>query len=197
MSDTINIDDSILRFIYTIAMRDATLQKAYNGEKKWLWEDDKVSKDIINELKNLIIKNKYNSQDDFDKAFLTTAKEICNIINGNKKNKVFTFGNAQKLINIFTKFLYIQTYDNEKLRENFKYCHCPMDSILLNAVWKNKEKWDSKSKIERSEFLASWGEETSNNFKELPNRYSIFQEAVRTLAEKEGLNSIEYDYIIW
>ena len=82
-----------------------------------------------------------------EKLFLETAINVCKSIN-NYEGKPdtagnFSFGNAQKLINMTIKHIYLHTYTIDSLgfpsiRERFRYCHCPMDSIMLQDVWKRK-----------------------------------------------------------
>ncbi len=76
------------------------------------------------------------------------------------------------------------------------------DSILLENVWKEKQKEIKKhNNISANDFKSSWGKENwkiddEENY-EVPDRYSIFQDNVRVLAQNEGIFPIEYDYKIW
>lgn len=199
------VRSEVFRFIYVAAMRDAVLQGAYEGERKWLQTDGTkeamekiqvyISKILNGELKDRVI---------HDKAFLDTAKTVCEIINRLEKDKsqkeFFTFGNAQKLINMTVKYIYINTYNDLNLRENFCSCHCPMDRVLLKVVWKEciKNKGDVKSDW----FLTSWGKENWKDEKkeDFPDRYACFQNAVINLSENfhDGkIYPVEYDFLTW
>ena len=57
-------------------------------------------------------------QEDYDKEFLRLAIDICNKINKVENSKEFTFGNAQKLINMMCKYFYILVYNDESLRKH-------------------------------------------------------------------------------
>lgn len=202
--ESINIDDEIFRFIYIAAMRDAVIQLAYKGEKKCLTELDIMSslKGEIEPLIHKVLNNEYLSQDEYDEDFLKTTIHICKCINDTAKNNEFTFGNAQKLINIMLKYFYISSYRNNNSREKFRFCHCPMDQQLLKKIWNNREKIDSDIILGNYDcFLKSWGkedfEEDNNGNIVFPKRYKLFQQAVRCLAEKKGLNPLEYDYYVW
>ena len=107
-------------------------------------------------LVNNVLLNSYKSQEAYDKAFLDTTINVCNIINEDKKNH-FKFGNAQKLVNMILKYFYISTYNNDNMRKGFQYCHCPMDQQLLEKVWKNRNNLTHLGT--RSTFLKSWGKE--------------------------------------
>lgn len=220
------IDEYVFRFIYVAAMRDATSQAAYIGEKKWLWSKSEIEKDggavycVITYLKcfvDYVIKGTYKSQDDYDKAFLCCAENICDTINNydfnpnkengtpkidNKGNEIiFEFGNAQKLINMTVKYFYITTFGHSKEKEYFQFCHCPMDGKMLERVW-DDEKWsDKKAKNEitgysnKTEFIVSW---SKLGFGEDQNRYNAFQETVRYLCDQyKNIYPIEYDYKFW
>ena len=72
-----------------------------------------------------------------------------------------------------------------------------MDSQLLKKVW------DERTKLKvalgtRDEFLKSWGNEDfiiENGKKYFPERYKVFQEAVRELSEDKS--PLEFDYYEW
>ena len=221
------MDDFIFRFIYVTAMQDATLQAAYNGEKKWLWSKSEIEKEggavycVISCLKcfvDRIIKGAYKNQEEYNEAFKCCAKKICdtikdydtnpNIENGkpkkDKKGKediVFSFGNAQKLINMTVKYFDITTYGNSEIRKNFIFCHCPMDKQMLERVW-DDEKWENKDiknvvtgYQNKTTFIVSW---SKLNFGIDESRYNDFQEAVRYLCDKHNnIAPIEYDYKFW
>lgn len=81
-------------------------------------------------------------------------------------------------------------------------CHCPIDQQSLENIWSNREELDSNKKLgNREYFLQSWGKENfkeENGKKKYPVRYKLFQEAVRSLADKENINPLEYDYCyVW
>lgn len=200
------MNDEILRFIYINAIRDATMQKAYHGEKKWL-EDrslfNQLKKPIISFINDILMDNN-ESQGDYDKKFLKLADELCSTINNQrlKTNSIFTFGNAQKLINIIVKYLYISTYNNLgnlNIRNNFRFCHCPMDGVMLEKVWNNRSQVSpTLDGYYRHDFLSSWSKENNaNNREEYPKRYLDYQTAVRILANANNNSPIEYDYLNW
>ena len=99
---------------------------------------DKVLKTFAEELIDRLegIEN-IKSQDGFNKKH----KELCNLFlkifenkNCNKKNKIILqFSKAQKIVNIFFKYLYC-LYDGKKYDKVYKYCHMPLDSYILNWV---------------------------------------------------------------
>lgn len=201
-NEKVSLDDRIFRFIYIEAMRDAVLQLAYKGEKKWLEEPAvmKAIKEYIEPLIDNVFDNKYSLQEEYDKDFLDITFNICDHINHKANNKNFTFGNAQKLVNIMLKYFYIVSYKNDSLKKNFRFCHCPMDQQLLENIWNNRKKLDANSEFEkRDEFLKSWGNEdfevNKNGEIAYPKRYMLFQQAVRRAGGDES--PIEYDYRQW
>ena len=194
--------DVIFHFVYVCAMRDAVLQGAYEGKRKWLSTNETV--DTENRVKmyiDHILEIGFATQDEHDEEFMKVAFDICNIINQKiptDEKSHFSFGNAQKLINMCSKYFYLICYKAECLRENFKFCHCPMDSVLLEHVWKEIKK---QSKMKACEFKKSWGKEdwksSEGSNLQLPDRYNLFQENIRYLAAKKSVLPIEYDYLAW
>lgn len=124
----------------------------------------------------------------------------------------FTFGNAQKLINVMMKYFYGTTYTNVALRSNFQYCHCPMDKVLLQHVWKNRHHLTFPIGLYKI-FVISWSKQAFDfisGVKMIPAHYETFQKAVRELGSMAPslpsllrttpsslLTPIEYDYYVW
>ena len=99
---------------------------------------------------------------------------------------------------------------NSAKRENFKYCHCPVDRFLTRKVWDfkstNKELEEKiTTKLCKTKFVDGWGQEDWEKEGEFPVRYSIFQEAVRELSKEieygdtkeKGIYPIEFDFTVW
>lgn len=204
------VNDKIFDFIYTIAMRDATLQKAYELKKDGLTDEQKKSNEY---KKELLLKN--------EAAKSIVRGYIDDIIAGNnpcfyaveeklersfdefvEEHKLyltkFTFGNCQKLINMTVKYFYIVTYSDPTIptiRSHFNDCHCPMDNVMIKAI-KNELKKDNKSLKDfgvKNDDLKSWSKIVNSN----TSQYDAFQEIVKYLAQKQGVSPIEYDYLMW
>ena len=231
MMGEFNSRQKVFDFIYVIAMQDAVRQKAYQGERKWLWDlskdETKAIRDKAQAFVDRILNGEFNRADkqkEYDVKFSKLARTICDEINeqadtrANREGKEtrdgdFTFGNAQKLINMLCKYFYILVYDNFELKTCFTCCHCPMDSILLENVWEKRNEWnDLKESLEKdfaktiteNYFNKSWGNEDFEEKEDpkeriLPLRYECFQKAVRELVNKADdiENSIEFDYQQW
>lgn len=204
------MDRTILEFVYVLAMREATLQLAYEGEKKWLTkvknDDGTPNKEVeafvnvLEEHANAVMGGEtFDTQEQYNSSFYKVAEDICNKINANKRDEkdTFSFGNAQKLINMTMKYLYIMCYKDSEKRELFRFCHCPMDSILLKHVWKQRNELSDKT-MKRMKgykvFLASWGSEDFNDNDD--SRYKTFQAAIKELNGNDQY-ALEYDYKIW
>lgn len=200
------MDDKIFEFVYVTAMRDATLQQSYVGKKAWMTDCNKFA-ESTRELKTFVsdvIEGRFAYSDSYDDRFLGVSMKICDDINSYPQNEgegCFTFGNAQKLINIVMKYFYIHSYGNEEEKENYQFCHCPMDSQLLNKVWSRRSELNEdtrKSLGKRAEFLKSWGNEDffHNDGKNVfPERYKMFQKAVKELSN--GKSPLKFDYYEW
>ena len=93
----------------------------------------------------------------------------------------FTHGVAAKLINIYLKSIYVcsNEYNNEKV----KAIHPPIDSVLLDALYKEnvaekKDKWQAARKVKWSKFNC--------------RQYQEVIDAIKTTISKErGLWEIE------
>lgn len=127
------IDDKIFNFAYIMAMRDATQQQAFPAaNKKLLWEKADVTVVAYRLLKGYIndILDKDKQEQDFYEIEKDIEKAVNEFIktNGIKKvtkqdepesieDAVFTFGNAQKLINVTAKYMFISAYqDSDKAK---------------------------------------------------------------------------------
>lgn len=200
--------DKIFDFIYGCALHDAVLQRAFIGKKAWIGELKGPKKELRKYIEKVMNKE-FENQDDHDNFFIKTANSICIEINKEKPTDakdVFSFGNAQKLINMAAKHVYSFCFYDQGLREAFRYCHCPLDSIMVNEVWdrygKRFEKKARKERLhDRSFFCKSWGNEgqegnTQPVFFEAPDRYKLFQDAIKELTGEE-LYPLEFDYLIW
>lgn len=178
------IDDKIFNFAYSMAFRDATLRNAF---QRWEGEDD----DHYHERKKIVAeKSKIAVQKYIEAIFnndqpdpSSVIKSVANEAHG------FTFGNAQKLVNMVAKYMYISTYDDDRKIKYFASCHCPMDSVMLEVVKRKRPEasW-------RADF--SWSRMTSDAA-HTPILYTEFQELVKSIANDEGVMPIEVDYLLW
>lgn len=209
--DQKEMSEKIFHFIYGCAMHDAIWQQAFTGEKKWVGKV-KEAKEPLQKYIDRLIARPFENQKDHDKVFLDTANKICNQINTAKPPEAkdtFSFGNAQKLINIAAKHTYGLCYYRPALRENFQFCHCPLDVTMRDYVWAQYLK--TFGKTERSnalgkgdDFLQPWGCEgqdgdTQRKLTTFPDRYAKFQAAVKAIIneEKGDLYPIEFDYLLF
>jgi len=205
------MDKRVFEFIYGCALADAVLQRAFTGERTWITDVSEaksyVKKYVDDILAGRFAENNDSARDSHEKMFLETSLNVCRAVNdyAQKPDSAgnFSFGNAQKLINITIKHVYLHTYTINALgypsvREHFRYCHCPMDSIMLQDVWKRKKHELS------SDFRKAWGNEDFELDDKtfcpcLPQRYKRFQKMIRDIIKENNgdIFPIEYDCIVW
>mgnify|MGYP006988845061 CR=1 FL=1 len=182
MSDT--IDNKIFNFAYYMAFRDATMRNAY---PRFDGEDDdhyhKRKQRVAEESKDAV--QKY-IEAIFDNKQPDPRTVICGICD---ESYGFTFGNAQKLVNMTAKYMFIASYQDDQKRELFASCDCPMDSVMLGVV---KERCPEASW--KADF--SWSRMTSDAGR-IPIVYTEFQEWVKSIANDEGVMPLEVDYLFW
>lgn len=187
------VDDKIFDFIYTIAMRDATLQQAFDLTKSGLNKkadllNCKEAKKHVRKYIDDIIAGKKTD-------FYTVETDVETAFGQFIPGKNFTFGNCQKLINMTVKYFYIVTYSDPTIRSHFNNCHCPMDNVMIKTV-KSELKKDKKTLKDfgiTSDDLKSWSKIVNSN----TSQYDAFQKIVCYLAQKQGVSPIEYDYLMW
>ena len=87
-------------------------------------------------INRLRIDEGYECREQHDTSFLATAENVINAFAGyGDDDSSFGFGNAQKLINMTAKYIALGIYMDD-CREDFQYCHCPMDGIMVDKVTK-------------------------------------------------------------
>jgi len=203
------ISTKVFEFLYGCAMHDAILQQAFKGKKEWVGKVEQA-KPFLREYIDCIVGNRFSSQEEHDQTFIRIADHICKEINNHKApdaEDVFSFGNAQKLINIAAKHAYSVCYWNPDLRENFRWCHCPLDSIMLQKVWTQYEKDfgnNARKNVLKSvdSFCKAWGNEGQDGdmqpeICDFPERYLQFQRAIKDIVGDGNLYAIEFDYLFW
>lgn len=202
------LNEEIFDFIYSAALHDAVLQKAFKGERKWIQKLSKP-KEIVKGYIIAVLESNFSNQEAHDIVFLQTANQLCKTISASDQRpegcRDFSFGNAQKLINIAVKYTYLRCWENAAMRKKFQYCHCPVDSIMLGRVWKQCKHVPSIELGEQNAFYKAWGSEglsdgkTQQELENFPERYTLFQGIVRELIKHHHgtIYPIEFDYIFW
>lgn len=120
-----------------------------NDKKNFKKEVKAILKNIMkNKYKNQNLKNIKN-QDEFDiwhKGLCDNIIEKCKKIEKYKKTEEgkeekiqFTYGQAQKWVNMTIKYLYILEVEEYSFDSVFEYLHIPIDNYIFDAVEKELE----------------------------------------------------------
>jgi len=172
------------------AYKDATNQGAYNtlllSEYK---EKSKEAKengiDLIEKFINEIDVNNYeSSHQKYCRELINAYSGICD----SNENQCFTFGNAQKWLNMTTKYLYLLSYLYQQFNPKNDYyknygekfiglkekLNIPIDSFIHQKVWndindvdvpmRNGKEKKGKYSSEKVIPWSKWDEETYNKF---------------------------------
>lgn len=209
-----DLDEKIFDFAYLMALRDATVQQAFpssgKGSKKLLIKCTEAREALSSYIESIFA----GRPEDFYEVESKVEESFNAFLKMHGSSAHFTFGNAQKLINMSAKYMYMATFGRPELRGRFAACHCPMDAILIRTVVSEADKKVSGNALsdeERrilQEFLnvcapkpesgkgkhlwrgAPWSRVTVEHYRE-------FQKAVCVLARAEGIYPLEYDYLHW
>lgn len=141
-------NDYCTKMVIIKAYSDATNEGAYNTLfKKEIpnidelkKSSDKAKKESATVLLNSL--KKYEETNDFDTWHNTLCTTIVNNysnVKGNVKEKeqqFFTYGNAQKWVNMTLKYLWLFGLLPDYIKEDL---HIPIDSFIIDALWKNKD----------------------------------------------------------
>ena len=226
--------DTILKCIVEKAYNDATMQGAFNAllsDKSMKDMAKDVKAYVIDMLLDKLTDDRIKSADIKNQAgYDTWHKGICKaIMDKYEKKKIgddlFSYGNAQKILNMTMKYLYM-LYKIEKgggiteitpsvLSEMFegkknisKFLHVPIDSYIIDAVWKDtkiglplKEKTKSNGENKKadrenkkykrpSDYVLGWSKWDKDT-------YTGVQDGLREHIEKQGICPIEWEEERW
>lgn len=206
------LKDKIFAFAFDMAFRDATMRNAFKrreseqhkqsdtkevkAEKDELYrqrkEDVKVNaRDRVKRYIDEIIDERYPDP-------IQAIEDVCN----RTDSFDFTFGNAQKLVNMTAKYMFMATYGKPEMRVLFKGCHCPMDGVMIEFVARGfkdkKELVGFESTEEYKAFIAlKWKRAWSQLDGDLPKEYERFTDCIEKIADMVGMLPIEVDYLYW
>ncbi len=179
------IGERLFGFVYDMAFNDATMRRAFSkmdGEDKSEYRKRKeIAKDYSREYVRKYIDSIFCNETPDPIFVIAEISKKC-------KDIGFTFGNAQKLVNMSAKYMYISTYDNLDLREFFSACHCPMDGTMIDVVSKNN------AFSVNTDF--SWSKMMLAN-DTIPKEYEEFQNLVKAMSNACGCYPVEFDYFNW
>ena len=192
----------MFNFAYSLSFKDATIRKAFSKKQDEEYKDFHSIKCSLKEGLYDDVKT-YISYIFDGKANLGTCDEfiIKTCTEAERIDDSFSYGNAQKLINMTAKYMYLSCYENSNLRDLFKYCHCPMDSIMLKYVvnnCSNTETFYLGGKERKMWNSFSWSSLTLSDVKSakqkgLMDPHHAFQSMVNGM-KSDNMNSIEFDY---
>ena len=199
------INDKIFGFAYMMAFRDATMRNAFPRSRCADSENIKsIESNQLDEVfhkKKKLIKDYSESivRDYIDDILsgknpdtLAVIKSLCSEENAEViTSNGFTFGNAQKLVNMTAKYMFLSVYNDPKIRKNYVSCHCPMDSVMMVRIRENNRKYG----LGNIKWKYSWSRLGIED--ESVKEYERFQEYIRKIAEKEGILPIEVDFLLW
>lgn len=177
------IDGKIRDFAYLMAFRDATSRRAF------VKKDNESDKDF-HERKQNAFDGLRKKADEYIFELMSNKKPnpVDYIINICETNADFTFGNAQKLINMYAKYMYMSAYGDSGKSLYFDKCDCPMDSKMIEKLGELCDEYNGEN--------VYWSRLLFEN-NTVPEEYMNFQKKVRECCEKEKVLPIEFDFLHW
>lgn len=217
-----DIQEKIIRFCFEEAMQDAT-NRVYSRSENF----DKGKESAFKKI--LIFVEEEKKQNSYEGDFIKLCEEIRSDMNGNisynesdYKKEDFTFGKAQKLINMTFKYLATSIYfdENENIRKNFELCYCPIDSIIAKKlvqikyeIDKNKGYFNEKGELLISQLPTEEKNSIKDNiWKKIVNisksqndtwsklnkdDYFLIQEEIYNICKEKKIYPIEFDFMNW
>ena len=167
------------------AYNDATMQGAYNA---LISKDDDKLHEASKNAKNEAARHLYDKINELfnteNKDFGNWHSELCNEIKNkysdvNSENTLFTYGNAQKWVNMTIKYICILGLLNDnndyqdKINNYMDDFHVPVDSYIIDKLWGNPNiklpSISSNVKREKtyttpSDYVISWSNWTDKNY---------------------------------
>ncbi len=156
-----NFMNETLEKIIKKAYFDATMQGAFNAIVKSEEDKDEAKKAkerTIECLKNCIKVLNEEESDSFDDWHKKTCdmvyKQFANIKEDEKP--IFTYGNAQKIVNMSLKYLYMlsnsslyneSNYVLKNIKSNSKFFHMPIDSYIIDQLFRKEIIDDEKDNL--------------------------------------------------
>ena len=212
------VSNAAFDFAYDMALRDATLRAASTGipldELRKVPDARTVVKGHIEWLLEEVRTN-------YSEVFLVTAKDLEEAFHDNSvPPNHFTFGNAQKVISMTAKYLYVGAQYSPDMRSRFSVCHCPMDSVMIEFVasflnsgsistlepneketlteFKNAYMRSISRGVNKGKLIwdgPSWSTMTSDD----ENKYKHFQAVIRIIGRHRTpqLSPLEVDLVNW
>lgn len=126
---------------------------------------ENAKKNIKESIEKLLC-SEINTQTDFNKWHKKSSERLIKSF----ENQNFTYGQAQKWINMTLK--YLSMFDHKKVEKIYEYCHIPIDNYILETVRKKgmvsvefKSAW---SRINSYSDYLKFQEEFRENSKEIP-----------------------------
>lgn len=211
--DTSTSPEEMFDLMIKKAYEDATQQGAYNT----LLQTDELKKasakaynDAVEILKDRITcllsandKTDIQMESSYDSWHETTCKEIKKIYN-NKLNELFTYGNAQKWVNMTMKYILIVNSligKFEKICEIKEYLHIPVDNYMIEAIWdvtKIRLPLIEEKLLKNGTRGAYLPEKVKAWSKWDINDYIVFRDSLRNyLKEKNEKSPIEWEGPTW
>lgn len=199
----------------TITWTDEEI-KNYNDKKKRCYVCEKLDK-AAQMIRSYFLSDDMKGEKDFNGFHHKLCKELKDDFGEEAK---FTYGHAQKIINMAFKYLYCvfsKVYEAE-FRDKFKDCHMPLDSFSLEWLYRayiKKKKLAEKYKLtgkESSECLeatAFKGEyikkEAINSWSTLEYEhsgkpectYSFYVDLLQCETKKIPFSPLELDFYVW
>lgn len=199
------MNDCIFHFVYDAALRDATLRNAYMGSLSILRENVEA-KELVRAYIDRILSGRAGATE-LQETLLNVEQSFARYLMQRDPKNVFTFGNTQKLVNMTAKYIFIACYADEALRENFRFCHCPMDSIMVDVVMRELDNVDQASLCPNDlQVLQRFQARGNKTCLKKPwsrilvtdrEQYHLFQEIVLFLSQRQEVTPLEYDYLMW
>lgn len=174
--------DTLLKSAIKVAYNDATMQGAYNALEKEKAEEinyNEVAQELEKAIKKLLNDNS-NSYEQWHKDICKELVECYEKVTSNNKNPAFSYGNAQKWVNMTMKYLYIlseifhdfnkdHNFENyyDIIKKLYKELQVPVDSFIIESVW------DEKNQIEGIPYnIDKLNKATYGDGKKIPGKYN-------------------------
>lgn len=177
--------DTILKSAIKVAYNDAAMQGAYNALEKENVESIKynnVAQKLESAIKDDLLKDNSKGYEKWHKYICEELVKCYEKVTSNNKNPAFSYGNAQKWVNMTMKYLYILSEIFHKFNFNkdcnfedyydrigklYEELQVPVDSFIIESIW------DEKKQIKGIPYYNNkLNKATDSNGNRIPGKYN-------------------------